>query len=126
MDVQTCNDEDKRGMHSSAAPQRASPYRPLTPLGQGAQSPAEELAILEADLAKARSMSLAYLAQLEEKEMARQRRRMQYSGADEMALSPSTSYFAPAHQHREVMPQTNSLFERLQELESQQLRALER
>lgn len=59
----------------------ASPYRPLTPLGSGARSPGEELALLEADLARARSNSLMYLAQMEEERMQREERRRSRHGA---------------------------------------------
>ncbi|MCO5556076.1 hypothetical protein L7F22_009620 [Adiantum nelumboides] len=87
-----------------------TPYRPLTPLGQGACSPSEELALLEADLARAKSnSSIMYLAQLEEEQAAIKRRQQrqdkrnsrQYSSlglAESPVIStPNDSYF-PAFQ----------------------------
>lgn len=79
-----------------------TPYRPLTPLGHGACSPGEELALLEADLARAKTnSSIMYLAQLEEEQAAikrrQQRRSRQYSssGLAESPVigSPNDSYF---------------------------------
>ncbi|PWN38045.1 uncharacterized protein FA14DRAFT_22429 [Meira miltonrushii] len=80
-----------------------TPYRPLTPLGQGACSPGEELALLEADLARAKTnSSIMYLAQLEEEQAAikrrQQRRSRQYSSsglAESPVIStpPNDSYF---------------------------------
>ena len=126
-----------------------TPYRPLTPLGQGAGSPSEELALLEADLARARNnSSIMYLAQLEEEQAAIRRRQQKHerrssrqfssSGLAESPVisTPNDSYFptfsrglgdsigrSPDEITRQFQssrsPQT--LFERLVQLEKEAL-----
>ena len=67
-----------------------TPYRPLTPLGQGTCSPSEELALLEADLARAKNnSSIIYQAQLEEEQAAIKRRQQRQERRNSRQYSSS-------------------------------------